>query len=62
MGIPLNINVTLSAIVASAILHNIACDERHSVPTVSDIEEEAIVKDNIFDEALPAIGATSEFE
>nr|CAI5828094.1 unnamed protein product [Callosobruchus analis] len=31
MGICLHRNVTLSAIVASAILHNIACDERDSV-------------------------------
>nr|CAI5842364.1 unnamed protein product [Callosobruchus analis] len=61
MGIRLIINVTLYAIVASAILLNIACDESDSVPSVSDTEEEAIVQsNNIFDGALPAIGATSE--
>nr|CAI5847404.1 unnamed protein product [Callosobruchus analis] len=61
MGIRLNIDVRLSAIVASAILHNMACDERDSVPLVSDLEKEAIVQsNNIFDGALPAVGAISE--
>nr|CAI5847479.1 unnamed protein product [Callosobruchus analis] len=67
MGIRLNVDVTslvdvtLSSIVASPILHNIACDEKDSVLRMSGIEEGAIVQsNNIFDWALPAIGATSE--
>nr|CAI5844412.1 unnamed protein product [Callosobruchus analis] len=48
-------------VVASAILHNIACDERDSVPLLNDRMEEAIVQcNNMFDGALPAIAAKNE--
>nr|CAI5870010.1 unnamed protein product [Callosobruchus analis] len=61
VGIRLNLYVTLCAIVASAVRHDTTCDERDSVPPVSDIEEEAIVQsNNMFDGELPAIGATRE--
>lgn len=52
VGLRLKLDTTMAVIVATAILHNIACDEKEDVPPLNRVQENAI---NIINEGFNVV-------